>query len=578
MAQDDNGRWVLGSRPYKIRVGVVLTIFVIYIIYVIVTFTMFIIKARDKHSGLLQRNVRLVTLQVVGCFLMGISGMISTSLQQWPCFLKLWLVNSGYVLLYSSVAARACQHIVVSNLHTMTNKLAGNNNPMFKESPKCNMKFLRQTTRANRSASQTSIMSNTDFDPSDGIRALDEKKDGPDHSKHILQASMHLGDGADSRTYKRLKKYSNMQRFVTDKSLFLFVIGHLVVALIMSLVINIVNKQFSISPTSNTCTMMWGFIPIVVIVGLYSILILPFLFVKCWPLKDAYGIRNDILVSSLVGIFTLIMTIVWETVLFHIALKWSGWFFSWVCGIFCHTVSVTVPLYGAIRHSRDVIHRMHGASSLGTSMAAVISGAGGSNMGKRAEFNAILSDPYEYRFFCDFAASCFCSEMCAFIDEYQALKGMTVIALGSEDIWREDVDQLDPSYMTRMATHNSDSNAMGYLAIANNNNINPNAKSLRVQTPPTVSILDTAKGIYPQYDLNDNTPFPVASMDRLVAIFSVFVNSNSYTAVNLPSSMVLRIREKLSRSQLTLTILDEVKDEVLNMLYFDVYTRYTKKR
>ncbi|KAJ2353232.1 hypothetical protein GGH92_000790 [Coemansia sp. RSA 2673] len=164
--------------------------------------------------------------------------------------------------------------------------------------------------------------------------------------------------------------------------------------------------------------------------------------------------------------------------------------------------------------------------------------------------------------------------MTAFIDEYQVLKGLTVIALGSEDMWREDVDQLESSYMARMA--NNIDGGIGYLAMANR--AYPHSKSLRLQTPPTVSILETALAVYPQYDLSEVTPFPVASMDKLVAIFSVFVNSNSYTAVSLPSSMVLRIRERLGRSQLTLTILDEIKDEVLNMLYYDVFTRYAKRK
>ncbi|KAJ2724441.1 hypothetical protein GGI07_001953 [Coemansia sp. Benny D115] len=577
MAKDENGRWIVGSLPYKLRAGIVLSVYIVYVIYVIVTFTMFIMKARDKHSGLHQRNIKLVTLQVAGCFFMGAVGMISTSIQQWPCFLKLWFVDIGFLVMYSAVAARAFQHIVVTNVHILTNKLASSNNPAFRGTmPQSSINYLNPSTRPNRSASQSSIFSNTDFEVSDGTHIDSEKKAALGLEKHIRHASTRMENGPDMKVYKRLQKYTRLQRYATDKALFIFVILHLLLAVILSLIVNILNKQFSLSPMSKTCKMIWGFLPVISVIVLYAVVILPFLFVKCWSLHDAYGIRNDILVSSISGTVCVIMTIIWETVLFHIALRWSGWFFSWLCAAIIQTVSVAMPLWSAIRHSRDVIDRMHGASSLGTSMAAVISGAGGHDLGKRSEFNSMLADPYEYRYFCDFAASCFCSEMSAFIDEYQALKSLTVVALGSDDIWREDADQLEPGYMSRMAATTIDGD-IGYLAMAGRGG-HANSKTLRLQTPPTVSILETAKAVYPQYDLNELTPFPVAAMDKLVAIFSVFVNSNSYTAVSLPSAMVLRIREKLGKSQLTLIILDEIKDEVLNMLYFDVFTRYVKRK
>ncbi|KAJ2816665.1 hypothetical protein IWW50_006419 [Coemansia erecta] len=364
-----------------------------------------------------------------------------------------------------------------------------------------------------------------------------------------------------------------MQRYTSQRALMWFVLGHLAAAVVLSLVTNIINDQYSLSPVAMVCKLVWGFLPVIGFVGVYVVFILPVLLVKCWNLKDAYGIRNDLIVSMISGAACIILTVLWETILFHLALRWSGFFFTWLCALIFHTSSITIPLWQAARHSRDVIRRMHGASSLGSPMAAAIADAGGHDMSRRSEFSATLADPYEYRFFCDFAASCFCSEMTAFIDEYQVLKSLTVVALGSNDMWRDEANHIESDYMAQMA-NNIDSD-MGYLAIAGRQN--SNATALRLQTPPTVSILETARAAYPQYDLNEATPFPVASMDKLVAIFSVFVNSSSYTAVSLPSAMVLRLRERLGKSQLTITILDEIKDEVINMLYFDVFTRYSKK-
>ncbi|KAJ2083785.1 hypothetical protein H4R24_000556 [Coemansia sp. RSA 988] len=597
MAIDENGRWEVGSTPYNIRAGTLLSIYGLYVIYVVVTFTMFVIKARDKHSGLEQRNPRLVTMQAVGCFLMGTVGMISTSIQQWPCFLKLWFCNIGFLLTYGAVAARAFQHIVVSNVHILTNKVASTNNPAFAGVvPQTNFAFLSQNggtavgrangnnagyfsqmpTRQHRSNSQSSIFSHTEFALSDNTTAMaaEDKKHTLEMNKTMRITSLCVDHGSEVKLYRQLHKYTRLQRYATDRALTLFVLCHLLVALIMSLAINIVNNQFALSPTSMTCKMVWGFLPVIAIVAVYVVIVMPVLLFKCWKLRDAYGIRNDLAASITLGGLCIILTVIWETVLFHLALRWSGWFFTWVCAIILHSASIAIPLWAAIRHSRDVIRRMHGASSLGTPMAVAIAGVGGHDMSKRSEFNTVLADPYEYRFFCDFAASCFCSEMTAFIDEYQALKGLTIVSLASEDIWRSDASHLEPEYMARMTT-NIDSN-MGYLAMAGLNN-QSNVQALRIQTPPTVSILETACAAYPQYELSELTPFPVAAMDKLVALFSVFINSSSTTAVSLPSAMVLRIRERLGRSQLTLVILDEIKDEILNMLYFDVFTRYSRK-
>ncbi|KAJ2449414.1 hypothetical protein GGF42_004778 [Coemansia sp. RSA 2424] len=578
-------KWPKGSTQYKIREGVMLSVYGLYMAYVITTFVMFMKKSRDKHSGLAQRNIILVVLQLVGCIIMGSAGCISTALQTWPCFLKLWFCNIGFLMVYPSIAARAVQHIVVSNVHNLTNKLATSNAPALKGAmtPHSNLDFLRQEDgpRHHRSGSQTSIFSNTDFEHNESTQGmvLSEKKHIVEigGSKAMRHAPLvRLDNGPEAKVYRRLQKYTRLQRFVTERSLAIFVLGNLALACVLSLVINIVNKQFSISPINSNCSMVWGFMPMIAITSVYVVLILPVLLVKCWSLKDAYGIRNDLIVSIVAGGMCVVMTVLWETVLSRLALVWSCWFYIWLCAVILHTSSLVVPLFAAIRHSRDVMARMHGASGTGNAMSAAIAGAGGEDghLGKRAEFNSILADPFEYRFFCDFAASCFCSEMTAFVDEYQVLKGITVIALGSEDMWREDVDQLESSYMARMA-NNIDSD-IGYLAMANR--AYPHSKSLRLQTPPTVSILETARAVYPQYDLSEITPFPVASMDKLVAIFSVFVNSNSYTAVNLPPSMVVRIRDRLGRSELTLTILDEIKDEVLNMLYYDVFTRYSKRK
>ncbi|KAJ2306339.1 hypothetical protein IWW52_004536, partial [Coemansia sp. RSA 2704] len=191
MAVDENGRWVVGSLPYKIRAGVVLSVYIVYNIYVFTTYIMFVMKARDKHSGLSQRNLKLITLQAIACLLLGAVGMISTSIQQWPCFVKLWFTNIGFLMMYGAVAARAFQHIVVSNVHILTNKVASNNNPAFKGLiPQSNLGVLTQTAR-HRSNSQSSMFSNTEFDVSENATTAlyEDKKNTLDLNKTMRYTS-----------------------------------------------------------------------------------------------------------------------------------------------------------------------------------------------------------------------------------------------------------------------------------------------------------------------------------------------------------------------------------------------------
>ncbi|KAJ2706233.1 hypothetical protein FB645_001749 [Coemansia sp. IMI 203386] len=582
MLLDSTGRWPKDSVAYKVRVGVIMGVYAIYMVYAIVTFTMFISKSRDKHSGLAQRSIKLVTLQAIAGVLIGTVGMFSTALQLWPAFLRLWLTNIGYMIMYSSVISRGFQHIVISNLHNLTNELASNRNINFNTdiNSKDVSSYVRQSLNQNRmrAGSQSSINSNTDFEGTDSHQgSIEKKKLSALVQKTAFTSNAYMPNGPERKLYKRLQKYARLQPYVSNKALFLYNLGVLVLAVIVSLIVNILNPQFKMSPMSMECRMYWGFIPLMAIVGSWIVFIMPLISIKCWKLKDAYGIRNDVLICMVMGVFCIVMNTIWDIVLPDVAKIWSGWFFSWISGVVLHTVSVTNPLLAAMRHSRDVTDRMHGANGIENSMVAAIAGVNGADMSKRSEYNSILADPHEYRVFCNFAASCFCSEMTAFIDEYQELKNITIHALGSEDIWHQNEDShLETAYASRMA-NNVVKDSIGYLSMSNNAQ-NYQSRTLKLHTPPTVNILETAKAVYPQYDLSEITPFPVASMDKLIAIFSVFINSSSYTAVSLPSAMVMRLRDKLGQSQLTITILDEIKSEVLNMLYFDVYTRYIKTK
>ncbi|KAJ1945741.1 hypothetical protein FBU59_002223 [Linderina macrospora] len=199
---------------------------------------------------------------------------------------------------------------------------------------------------------------------------------------------------------------------------------------------------------------------------------------------------------------------------------------------------------------------------------------------RRAEFREMLDDPCSYSKFREYAATCFSSELTAFLDEYQSLKTATVFALNNQHC-----QILNPEKSTADLSLNFDHN--GTLA-ANEQSAShlprhwtrdsphrvPKAQPLNLNTSVTISILETAKATYPHYDLSEAAFFPAVVLDKLVTVFSVYISLQSPMALNISQAMRNRIQARLENNQMTLTILDEAKDEVLMMLYADVYTRY----
>ncbi|KAI8323389.1 hypothetical protein GQ54DRAFT_296815 [Martensiomyces pterosporus] len=606
--------WAEGTTNYNIRVGILFTVYALYTVFVISTLALFIIKARYRHSGLYQRSVKLVTIQAVGGFLIGTNGLVSTALNKWPCFLKLWLFDIGFTLLLTAVSARAVQLIVVSKIHSLNSQLSTNDMPVSGGPPRLssNRRHAQQLHDAKKRADAgTEVYGGSEYGPpgsfpgsvdrmsstqmtdvsySDGHQAralvggasIEEKR----VAARIMPPPSAAGALVDNepwmRLYRRLQWYSRLQGYTTDRAMIIYVITSAAIVAVVTLVVNIVNKQFSIRPLGEYCPFLWGFMPVTGIIVIYLVVVCPALLVMAWKLNDAYGIRNDLIICDTIGIVCAIMTILWETTFRDLSWAWSSMFYMWVAVFVIHVSSVALPLWRSIRHAKKVAWKLGRGRASGSLMTAVLApNSDRDDQAKRADFNKMLDDAHEYQMFREYAASCFCSELTAFVDEYQSLKALTIMSLGREEYSVETSDHLQTPLMMStidsLAGHHGHGDPVSQLAMSNHlvdSVVVANARSLNLQTNATVSILDTARAVYPQYRLTERTTFPSALMDKLVTIFSVYINSSSYTAVNVPPIMVRRIREKLSRREMYLTILDEVKDEVLFMLYADVYTRF----
>ncbi|KAI8322140.1 hypothetical protein GQ54DRAFT_339511 [Martensiomyces pterosporus] len=574
--------WAPGTRNYLIRVSVNFTLYALYSVFVLVTLGMFLIQSRNKHSELSRRSVRLVTLQALGGFILGTVSLVNTALKNWACFAKLWMYSLSVVLLMSAISARAIQLIVVSKIHSLSGQLE-RNDPQFMKKVQRSI-TRRYTTKGLHPQVPGELEGEVYVD-----RAVLEEA--------ILESKAVVDTGRRMKILGQIQKYTRLRPYVTDRAMTIYICFALGITSILTLAINVVGKEYSISPLSIHCEYVWGFVPITGFIFFYLFAVCPALLAMTWGLKDAYGIKTDLIICDTVGVISTILMLVWQFGVHELTIRWSGLFFIWDAVFLIHISSVAVPLWRSTRHSQSVSDRLK-RESLSASMVTLVQAQEGfsntvpavSGEQRSREFSKVLDDANKYAYFRDFAATCFCSEMTAFIDEYQSLKAMTLLALGQQEYstegresWETDVtaNEMDSSLERSRSSMDGYGMAGDFLVPGSSElesgavggRVTANINLRKLQTNATVGILQAAQEVYPHRRFTDTTPFPPAMMDKLVTIFSNYINSTSYTAVSVPPIMVRRIQSKLNTNQMYLTILDEVKEHVLRTLYTEVFTR-----
>ncbi|ORX73730.1 hypothetical protein DL89DRAFT_299119 [Linderina pennispora] len=547
--------WEVGTTNFKVRAGVMFGCYILYTLYVVVTTVMFYRLSRDPNSELSKRSVKLVFIQIIGCFIVGSLGAIGTALNTWACFPKLWMFNIGFVVLISSLTARGVQLIVASNIHSLSGQ-------------------LQQKDKAISKAMALTIGEQLAWPPS-----FNSRKAGQDgYAQRVSEFSC----DADGQTLvdmlqKRLQRYRRLGRFVTDRAMMCY-IG------IMTLILN---KEYSISPVSTQCSFIWGLLPVFGIVAVFVLVISPVLLIKIWRFKDAFGIRNDLIICVVAGFICIVFSLIWELEMPTVRKIWSGLFFMWAATILVHTSSVAIPLYRAMRHSKILELEMIHGDSLGTSTmfflgAKLTTDSKVPRKTRQAEFKQILDDPSAYSRFREFAATCFSSELTGFIDEYRLLKDATIAALGSQDELSSGINSsirtLTPAYMDSETFASAEHlPELPHLSRETDGKCNAIGRvPLDPTASPMVSILEAVQVYYPNLDIDESTVFPSAAMDMLVSIFSVYLNPRSPMGLNVSQVVMSRVQEHLYQDIIPLTILDEIKEEVMHMLYADIYTRYCR--
>ncbi|KAJ2160531.1 hypothetical protein GGF46_002180 [Coemansia sp. RSA 552] len=567
---EDPEDWKAGSRNYRIRAWTVCGFGVVYTVFAFTTLFMFVSMARNKRSGLEKRSTRLVTIQALGCYLVGVTGLVSAAMNNWPCFVKLWLFNVGFVLSLSAMLARAFHLLVVFKVHELTTRLSAR-------------------------------------DPQKIIEELAYKPPpvvGPSVPGFVVHHSL-VGGGTTTTTTKnvenregteprhqlqqQLKKYRLLLRYVSDCMLLMYIGASLAFSVVLTLIINITNSDYSLSPVNIICGFVWGFVPVTALIIICFFVVFPIILWRVWRNRDAYGIRHDLIICDTVGIADLILSLVWVNALHDIQPMWPGLSFIFIYAILIHISSVFVPLVNAWKHNRKcTAHNAALEQNIqqdGGLLPHRVSAPLQHTTSHRADFNRMLDDSVEYERFRMFAASCLSSELTTFIEEYQILKAETVALLQpghricSSDLGRYAVSTTAPSDAMGVAV-----DALG--SIGPRSNVFSNSPAVLQgpaspnQLSATTSVTVTIAGALADSKAalaGDQIPqFPPQLVERLKSIYYDYVDTSSYSSVNASPVIVRHITGHMESGNYPITLFDELKAEVLFLLFSDVFMRYIR--
>ncbi|PVV02821.1 hypothetical protein BB560_002714 [Smittium megazygosporum] len=167
-------------------------------------------------------------------------------------------------------------------------------------------------------------------------------------------------------------------------------------------------KPMKMSPCSSS---VWEFYPLYALLGFLGIAVFPKLLISIWDISDGYGIKIDILVSSILILLSNIAYIAKAILktnisgVYFLAILCMSILISQVTGVIIPLIRVII--YDRVQQKNDSIKEKLSVRS----------------------FYDFLNDPNELEELKIFSMSVFCSEWIYFLEEYKYLKALTLKAL-----------------------------------------------------------------------------------------------------------------------------------------------------
>ncbi|KAJ2045262.1 hypothetical protein H4S04_005747, partial [Coemansia sp. S16] len=333
-----------------------------------------------------------------------------------------------------------------------------------------------------------------------------------------------------------------------------------------------------------------------------------------WTYKDGYGIRRSLSIGSLTGILFWVGGLAWRLEKAIPKARAPPALFYMAQILLVYSFTIVTPLVVAWKNAgrrRTQGRDTHRVSRKGWSWSAGISERE-YDLSKQS-FMAAMQDPEEHDSIERFAGRCFCIELVLFLDVYLALKmsiykdirqygpnggsaaptdGNASISPLAHDMspHHHAVDVPEPT-----PTHTADR-----LSIHSHSNSNPRTtRSLEIERHESAqlargsgsqatlaasvsenlaslssSISATMAHAFPEYSISDDTLISERLRCVLKTVVRTFMLPESPLAINVPHAVVCTFRDYLLGGPATFGMMEQVKEEVVNLLYSNVYIRY----
>ncbi|KAJ2159052.1 hypothetical protein GGF46_003311 [Coemansia sp. RSA 552] len=346
----------------------------------------------NAHAVLLTSIGSLTILIVNTCFLFQFVWP-----GKFPCFVILWCAYPGVMLWISCTMARAMRLYILS----------------FR-----NMQKLKERNRAGQMTAAQLYGRGAlhDAESDMGLAPMaGANPGGPMADGDCAFGAQGPGDkksavGMRMAAVRRWWEGEKMQ--MTERRLVWYVLGSTLFSVVVCSIIQGLTRDLSIVPMRFAiCPVgVWEYFPLYALTGLYCLIFTPVIVYHIWPIKDAFGIRHDILLSNMFTFVCIIMFIVQTNKGFggHDPF-WDS--FLWCSLLFnmSQFTSVILPLLRSYRQSDAFTWS--------------------DNSGKSASkelFYRVLNSPDLFEKLKVYSAANFCTEITLFLEEYQVLKANTV--------------------------------------------------------------------------------------------------------------------------------------------------------
>ncbi|KAJ1970891.1 hypothetical protein H4R35_005592 [Dimargaris xerosporica] len=361
---------------------------------------------------------------------------------------------------------------------------------------------------------------------------------------------------------------------------------------IFGLIAMFVSDKYSFFSTDISCPMGWESYPLVAVSLLYIFGAFPALAYMMRDIRDAYQMRNDLIVTCLTSIVFDILFFGLELANTELLYPASNLIFPAISIIIIQISAILLPWWRV----RSTTTELPGFAASPT------------------VFYRVMADHEMLALFCKFCENNFCAELPLFLTDYQRLKSKSVEFMASEKPIRKSSLTLPRSPMDdniisphSRRQHQYDDhhyhhrqqqrqqppnhNPLGKWFITRN----VDEKELVPQTTPStlgdipmrdISSFDSIQGptkVSPlpstiAMDLGDMTQHTVPTeltVDYYV-FYERYFSENSIWEVNISGRTLSQLQSLVEQEHYTWSMFDSAKDEVSQLLMEDVFTKFIK--